>query len=111
MTGYAHIHFAQFNRFFFFNCCFVIKVRKEKRKEKEVYPENLHEYFYCYVKLAFLGLTFKKILVLLSPLREIQVALPGSGTAAARAALPIPISVWSIFVCLNSGVADSVWDF
>ena len=31
-----------------------------------------------------------------SPLREIRVTLPAEGTAAARAALPIPISVCSI---------------
>ena len=32
-------------------------------------------------------------------------------TAAARAALPIPISVSSIFVCPNNSMAASVWDF
>ena len=31
-------------------------------------------------------------------------------TAAARAALPIPISVWSIFVCPNNDMAASVRD-
>ena len=31
--------------------------------------------------------------------------------AAARAALPIPISVCNIFVCPNSGMGASVWDF
>ena len=41
---------------------------------------------------------FPFLLVLLCPLQEIQVALPGSGTAAARAALSIPVSVCSIFV-------------
>ena len=51
------------------------------------------------------------VLVLLCPLREIRVAKPGYGTAAARAALPIPTGVCSIFVCANSGVAASVWDF
>ena len=35
----------------------------------------------------------------------------GKTTAAARAALPIPISVCSIGGCPNSGVAASVWDF
>ena len=47
----------------------------------------------------------------LCPLREIRVPLPGYGTAAARAALPIPISVDSIFVCSDNGMAPSVWDF
>ena len=35
----------------------------------------------------------------------------GKVTAAARAALPISISVRSIFVCPNNGMATSVWDF
>ena len=42
---------------------------------------------------------------------EIRVTLPGYGTAAARAALPIRISVCSIFVCPNSGMAASVLGF
>ena len=41
-------------------------------------------------------------LVLLCPSREIRVALPG--TAAARAALPIPVGVYGSFVCHNNGV-------
>ena len=47
----------------------------------------------------------------LCPLLEIQVALPELGTAAARAALPIPISVCSVFLCPDIGMAVSVWDF
>ena len=39
------------------------------------------------------------------------MALPGYGKAAARAALPIPISVCSISACPNNGKAASVWDF
>ena len=36
----------------------------------------------------------------------------GKGTAAAaRAALPIPVGVCSIFVFSNNGMAASVWDF
>ena len=35
----------------------------------------------------------------------------GKATAAARAALPIPISMCSIFVCPNNGMAASAWDF
>ena len=49
------------------------------------------------------------ILALLCPLWEIRVAIPGRGTAAARAALAIPISVYSIFVCPNNGMAARVW--
>ena len=45
------------------------------------------------------------------PLMEIRVALLWQGAAAARAALPIPISVCSIFVCPNNGMATSVLDF
>ena len=50
-------------------------------------------------------------LVFLCPLREIRVALPKYSTAAARAALSIPIGVCSIFVSPNNGLAASVWDF
>ena len=49
--------------------------------------------------------------VLYCPLQEIRVALPGSVTAAARAELPIPISVCSIFLCPDNGMAARVWDF
>ena len=48
------------------------------------------------------------VLVLHCCLQEIWVALPGYGTAAARAALPVPISVCSFFVCLNNGMAANV---
>ena len=34
-----------------------------------------------------------------------------SSAAATRAELPIPISVCSILMCPNSGMAASVWDF
>ena len=44
-------------------------------------------------------------------MQEIRVALPGQGTAATRAALPIPVSVCSIFMCPNNGMADSIGDF
>ena len=44
-----------------------------------------------------LGVFVVVVLVLLCLLQNIWVALPGYGTAAARAALPIPISVCSIF--------------
>ena len=50
-------------------------------------------------------------LVLPCPLREIQIALLRCGTAAERAAPPIPFSVCSIFVCPNNGVAVSVQEF
>ena len=40
-----------------------------------------------------------------------RVALPGQGTAAARAALPSPIRVCSIFVCPDNGMAACVPDF
>ena len=49
--------------------------------------------------------------VFLCLLQEIPVTLPRKGTAAARAALPIPASVCSIFMCPNNGMAASVWDF
>ena len=42
---------------------------------------------------------------------EIWIILSRYGTAAARAALPIPISVCSIFVYPDSGVAAIVQDF
>ena len=45
------------------------------------------------------------------PFREIRVTLPGYGTAAARAALPIPTSVCNVFMCPNNGTAASVWEF
>ena len=35
----------------------------------------------------------------------------GKATAATTAVLPIPISVCSITVCPNNGMAASVWDF
>ena len=45
-------------------------------------------------------------------MQEFRVDLPGLGIAAAiRAALPTPISVYSIFVCSNIGTTASVWDF
>ena len=52
-------------------------------------------------------------LCFVNPLREILEALPGYGTtAAARAALSIPIiSVCSIFVCLSNGMAASAFFF
>ena len=40
--------------------------------------------------------------VLLCPVREIRVALPGESTAAARVALPIPISVFAVFSCVQT---------
>ena len=40
------------------------------------------------------------------PLREILVALPWGSPAAARAALPIPISVCSIFSCFYNNALD-----
>ena len=52
------------------------------------------------------------VLVLHCRLWKIRIALPGMlGTAAKRAALPIPVSVCSIFVCPNNAMAGSVWDF
>ena len=46
--------------------------------------------------------------VLLCPLREIRVALPGQGAATEKAALPIPVGVCSIFACPNNAhVADT----
>ena len=51
------------------------------------------------------------VFLVLCPSREIRVSLPGKATAATRAALPILDSVRSIFVCLNNGMAASVWDF
>ena len=54
---------------------------------------------------------FMMVSVLPCRLGEIQVALIGQGTAAARAALPIPISACSIFLCPDNGMAASVWDF
>ena len=44
--------------------------------------------------------------LLLCPLQEIQITL--TGTAAARIALPQPISVCSIFVCPNNGVTAKI---
>ena len=44
------------------------------------------------------------------PCRKFGSPTLGKGTAAARAALPIPISVCSIFVCPNNGMAASVRD-
>ena len=35
----------------------------------------------------------------------------GKATAAARAVVPIPTGVCSIFECPNSGVTTSVWTF
>ena len=44
------------------------------------------------------------------PCRKCWLPCLGKAAAAARAALPIPTCVGSIFVCPNSGVAASVWD-
>ena len=41
----------------------------------------------------------------------VRVALHEQGTAAPRAALPIPLSVCSISVRPNNGMAGRVWDF
>ena len=40
-----------------------------------------------------------------------STSLSLAGTATAKAALTIPISVCSIFVCPNNGMAARVWDF
>ena len=42
---------------------------------------------------------------------KLWVPLPGKGTVAVRAALPVPISVCCIFMCPNNVMAASVWDF
>ena len=39
------------------------------------------------------------------------MAFPGSGAAAARAALPSPVSVCSVSVCPHDGTAAGVGDF
>ena len=49
--------------------------------------------------------------LLLWPLQETGVALPRYSTAATRAVLPIPVSVCSNCLCLNSGMAARVWIF
>ena len=50
--------------------------------------------------------------VLHCPLPEVRVDLPPLlGTAVARSALPIPTSVYSVYICPNSGMAASAWDF
>ena len=59
----------------------------------------------------FFFLSLSLFLYFFVPLMEIRVALLWQGTAAARAALPIPISVCSIFVCVNNGMATSVLEF
>ena len=60
-------------------------------------------------------LTFRLTSTFLStccPLRDIRVALPRrKGRAVARAALPVAISVCSVFGCLNTAMAASVWGF
>ena len=53
-----------------------------------------------WIAINFLTFFFK---FLHCPIREIRVALPGYGTAAARAALTVHLSVCIIFVCPNSG--------
>ena len=60
---------------------------------------------------SFFFFFFAVFLVLHCPYWEIQVALPGQGTAAAGAALPIPISACCTFVCPNNAMAASAWDF
>ena len=50
-------------------------------------------YYAFVVVVAFLNTSFN-----LCSLREIWVALPGYGTAATRAVLPIPVSMCSIFM-------------
>ena len=52
----------------------------------------------------------KKIYILCS-LQKTRVAITGYCTAAARAALPIPMGMCSIFVCPNNGIDASVWEF
>ena len=47
------------------------------------------------------------VLVLLCPSGQIRAPLSGYSTAAARAALPIAVSVCSIFLCRNNGAAAS----
>ena len=44
-------------------------------------------------------------------MQEIWITLPGQGTAAARAALPIPVGVCSILAFPDNGMAASVGDF
>ena len=46
----------------------------------------------------------------LIPCRKFGLPYLGKATAAARAALPIPNSACSIFVCPNKGMAASAWD-
>jgi len=60
--------------------------------------------FYSQRRNVFvLFVCFVFVLVIHCPLWEMQVAIPGLGTAATRAALPIPTSECSIFMCPNNG--------
>ena len=42
---------------------------------------------------------------------KVWVPFPGKGTAAVRAALPIPVSVCCLFIRPDNVMAASVWDF
>ena len=67
-------------------------------------------FIYINIFLQFLFVLFFSsiFLILHRPLREIRVALPGQGTAAERAALPIPISAThSCPVCPNTACSQS----
>ena len=63
--------------------------------------------------LFFFFLSFFLFIFYASFIPRGKVISPGlvKATAAARAALPIPTSVCSIFVCSNNRMAASVWDF
>ena len=59
---------------------------------------------------TFNAVRFAGISTAFIPCRKFGSPTLGKGAAAARAALPIPISVCSSFVCPNNGMAASVWD-
>ena len=108
---------------FFFFACFLYsfgaivttnkrrkKIKREKKKkEKKKKKKREREKEILFLLLLFFFLIIYNIsLIRCGKFGSLPL---GKATAAARAALPIPISVCSIFVCPSDGMNDSVWDF
>ena len=67
--------------------------------------------FRSYSTSTFNAVHFEGVNTAFIPCRKFGSPTLGTGTAAARAALPIPIRVCSSFLCPNHGMGASVWGF
>ena len=103
-------------------CLYTVPIKKKKKgKKKNTRPCHLtdfhrqsnaerpplcQDHFFWNLSLHF----FFFFNTLFIPCRKFRSPYAGKVTTATRAALPIPISACSIFMCLSNGMAANDWD-